>query len=501
MKTREGEKKTGLRRKAEQQVKAKRKSHEDFLTRDAQKLIHELEVHQIELELQNEELRETQLLLEESRNRYVDLYDCAPIGYFTIDKNGMIIEVNLTGADLLGVERSNLLKKRFNHFITHDFQDTFHKHREQVFKSTVKHSCSLQCKNKNGTLSYLRLESIADQTSTGGVSSMRTAVLDISEQQQVEEELKESEELHRVTLNSISDAVFITDDKGLFTFVCPNVNVIFGYSYDEVKAFGTISKLIGTGIFKVRELKTKGEIRNIERDILDKAGRVRSVLISAKSVNIKGGSVLYSCHEITKLRQIQQELKKSHDELEKRVIERTSELMKANAQLQLLSGQLLTSQEHERKRVAQELHDSVGQTLSALKFTVEKAINQSGGILDHEHFQSLKSLLFQIQGSIIEVNRIGRGLRPSMLDDLGVLPALSWFCREFTLTYPDIHISQQIALEEDDIPENCKVVIYRILQESLNNVAKHSKAKLVELSLKKTNTTLEFCIKDNGQWF
>ena len=88
-----------------------------------------------------------------------------------------------------------------------------------------------------------------------------------------------------------------------------------------------------------------------------------------------------------------------------------------------------------------------------------------------------------------------------MLDDLGILAALSWFCREFALTYPDIQIQQKIAVEEDEVPENLKLVIYRVLQESLNNIAKHSSAALVGLSLKKTKKTLEFSIKDNGRGF
>jgi len=177
------------------------------------------------------------------------------------------------------------------------------------------------------------------------------------------------------------------------------------------------------------------------------------------------------------------------------------ELKQSEKELQSLSAQLLASQESERKRLAQELHDSVGQTLSALKFRVENIIRESGENIDHNYFQSLKSLMPQIKESIVEINRIGRGLRPSMLDDLGVLAALSWFCREFALTYPDIHIEQKIAIEEDDVPENLKVVIYRVLQESLNNIAKHSRAPLAELSLIKTSKTLELSIKDNGSGF
>ena len=192
MKRREGKQKTGLRRKAEQQLKSKRKPPEDLSTKDAQKLIHELEVHQIELELQNEELRETQYELEVSRNRYIDLYDFAPLGYFILNKKSMILEVNLTGADLFGVERQNLKKTRFNHFIVPDFQDIFHKHCGQVFNSTLRQSCTLQCKKKDGTLFYVQLESKAEQARPSGENTMLTAVLDITERKHAREALKKS---------------------------------------------------------------------------------------------------------------------------------------------------------------------------------------------------------------------------------------------------------------------------------------------------------------------
>ena len=88
-----------------------------------------------------------------------------------------------------------------------------------------------------------------------------------------------------------------------------------------------------------------------------------------------------------------------------------------------------------------------------------------------------------------------------MLDDLGILPAISWFCREYQTTYPHIRVEKQIEVEEQNIPDSLRTVTYRILQEAMNNVAKHSKANGVRLSLKKNDNTLELAIQDNGHGF
>jgi len=92
-------------------------------------------------------------------------------------------------------------------------------------------------------------------------------------------------------------------------------------------------------------------------------------------------------------------------------------------------------------------------------------------------------------------------LRPSMLDDLGILATISWFCREFQAIYSGIQIEKQIAIEEDEVPDLLKTVIYRLVQESCNNIVKHSKADLVHLSLEKTHGIIELIMKDNGTGF
>ena len=176
-------------------------------------------------------------------------------------------------------------------------------------------------------------------------------------------------------------------------------------------------------------------------------------------------------------------------------------LLKSEEQLESLSSQLFTFQEKERQRVAQELHDTVGQTLTALKYRIENILNQmSRGEMKDYHPQ-LEVLIPKIQDAIEEVDKIGKGLRPSILDDLGIIATLSWFCREFETVYSDIHIEKEISLQEEEVPEALKVVMYRILQEVLNNIAKHSGANHVTISLKKINHTLEMAIQDNGSGF
>jgi PAS domain S-box-containing protein len=127
--------------------------------------------------------------------------------------------------------------------------------------------------------------------------------------------LRESEELHRATLSSISDAVFLTNDDGAFTFICPNVDVIFGYTPDEVQSMGQITSLLGEGLCDRADLALKGEIRNVERDVVSKVGDRRTVLVHLKRVAVQGATVLYTCRDITELKHTEKTLAETRLEL------------------------------------------------------------------------------------------------------------------------------------------------------------------------------------------
>ncbi|MEE8577626.1 MAG: LuxR C-terminal-related transcriptional regulator, partial [candidate division Zixibacteria bacterium] len=111
--------------------------------------------------------------------------------------------------------------------------------------------------------------------------------------------LRESEELNRIILSNISDTVFITDDDGAFTFICPNVRIIFGLCEDEVGALAHIENLLGPNLFNMEDLKTLGGLTRIERSITHPSEGRRDLLISVKRISVQGGTVLYACHDIT----------------------------------------------------------------------------------------------------------------------------------------------------------------------------------------------------------
>jgi len=152
------------------------------------KVLHELRVHQIELEMQNEELSISQKQLEDSRTRYSDLYDFAPVGYVTIDQRGLIIEANLTVCQMLGIERTRLIHKPFHLFVSRETKDEFYKHHRHAMTPGTAQTCQVEIiRRKNGQDKfYAQLESAPVLDTNENVICCRTIVTDITEQKKIE---------------------------------------------------------------------------------------------------------------------------------------------------------------------------------------------------------------------------------------------------------------------------------------------------------------------------
>ncbi len=222
------------------------------------------------------------------------------------------------------------------------------------------------------------------------------------------------------------------------------------------------------------------------------------------------------------LREKEEKLRNIRDELEKHVDERTRMLKETNVRLTReiedhevtedalqqsekrlrgLSRRLLRSQEEERRLIAMELHDGIGQTLSAIKFKVENGLQELSGKSPEECFELQGPVVSMLQEAVEEVRRICKNLRPPILDDLGIVATISWFCREFENVYGNIRVEKEILLDEKAVSGEFKTSIFRVLQEAFNNIAKHSGADRVRVVLKKDDKRIVLLVEDNGRGF
>jgi len=206
----ESESVRGLRRRAQDEARTRQAPIPDDLNslsvEDARSLLHDLRVHRIELEMQNEELRSSQERLELAQARYFDLYDLAPVGYVTIGDNGIVLEANLTAAGLLDVARSALVKQPWSRFVFHDDQDVYFMHRRRLLASGALEGCELRLVKANGESFWVRLEARVaagdDRTRV-----LRTVLSDITERKRTEETLRTSEARHRTLFQNSPDAL------------------------------------------------------------------------------------------------------------------------------------------------------------------------------------------------------------------------------------------------------------------------------------------------------
>ncbi len=267
----------------------------------------------------------------------------------------------------------------------------------------------------------------------------------------------------------------------------------------------------GAGLLEqIREAAVLGKVSPDREHLLKGRGEDHiHALVSAGPIKDSLGKVTGAVavwRDISELKRIEEELRIARDNLEVRVLQRTlelaetlEELKESRKELKLLASLLLRAQEDERKRIAREIHDSIGSSLSAVKFCVEHAVAQIGN--NPEVRESFTRLSAAMEQAIDDSRRIMTDLRPAMLDDLGITATIGWFCRRFGKIYADITVEKDISLDETEVPENLKIIIFRIIQEAMNNSAKHSRARKIYLRLSCEGGSILLNISDDGVGF
>jgi diguanylate cyclase (GGDEF)-like protein/PAS domain S-box-containing protein len=221
-----------LRQQAEatliQSQKKKTSSFEGASASEVAQMVHELQVHQVELEMQNDQLRAGQIEIEASRQRYFDLYDMSPLGYCTLDEAGIIIEINLTLANLLGIPRSQLLKKPFNHFIFQGDQDNYYLKTKQMMVNEEPLSLELRMNTPNYEPLWVNLSCILRKEAAGAMS-LFIGVSNITEQRITQQQ----QQIAAIAFESL-EGMFITDAKQVILQINHALTDMTGYTIEEL---------------------------------------------------------------------------------------------------------------------------------------------------------------------------------------------------------------------------------------------------------------------------
>lgn len=305
------------------------------------RLLHELKVHQVELEAQNQELREAHALLEESRNRYADLYDLAPVGYVTLNSKGLIQEINLPGATMLDIERSRLIGLPFNLYVTSDDKPRFREHLQRCQQEPDQGTTELHLQRKDGSILEVELHTVP--ISNPDLKSWRylIALTDITEQRRLEDSLHESEILFRTVFDRAGVGIALRDMTGRFRQTNAALQAMLGYSAAELEAMTYMAITYPDGAQTdsslYAELATgKRTSYQVEKRYLRKDGQILWVNVTVSLIRDGHGEprlAISLVENITEYKRAEQEIQQLNQNLERRA----SDLEQANQELDAFS--------------------------------------------------------------------------------------------------------------------------------------------------------------------
>lgn len=416
---------------------------------------------------------------EQTIARYSDLYDLAPVGYFTVDRSGIIRHANLTGAGLLGISRSTLSGRSLTDFIALDMHSEFEQFLDRIFDSETKETCELTFLDMKKRPFFAHVEANADHVS----QSCRMVLCDISERKQAELALIESEERFRLMADSAPVLIWITGsdqqyhwfNKMWLDFTGRTLIQELGKGWTE----GIHPDDFETYMTKQAVAFTERQPFTLEYRLRRHDGAYHDILAHGVPRTSPSGRFLGyigSSTDISERKKVEEALRQSRQMLR-----------------HLVSYQERV-REDERKRIAREIHDDLGQNLLALRIDVSMLHTRTGSA--HPKLNERVGIaLNHIDATMKAVRAAINNLRPTVLD-LGLNAAIEWQVQDFQRRSG---IACELAMEDDfRLDDDRATALFRILQESLNNVIRHAQASQVQIDLYRDGDKLIMTIADNG---
>ncbi|MFO7772681.1 MAG: PAS domain S-box protein, partial [Dehalococcoidia bacterium] len=581
-------------KEAEENIRKQREGLEALLE-EREELVEEMKTHQIALQAQADELREAEGKAKEARDKYLDLYDHAPVGYLTMSNRNFIEQANITLCRMLGLKREKLLKRSLTEFIAPESQDEFHLRLREIMSTGEGQSCEVSVRCPGGPF-WARLNITPER------DGLKVAMADVSNQRAAEEAVKEEKERLLALINSMTDEVWFCDTQG--NFIVMNQAALEKIRIQAPGPAGLENILREIEVYRpdgsprppedAQPLRAlKGETIRGEEEIIQigATGELEYRTVSSCPVRNDDGSIIGAVsvvRDVTESKKVERELERHRQHLQALVKERTAELQQseenfrqsiessplgirivtaegrtlyanrslldicgygtieelrnaplsglyspesyaqhlerkamrkqgiplpdsyevsivskdgelrhlevhrrevvwggrtefqstyediterkyAEERLAALSRRLLEVQEEERRNIALELHDEIGQSLNALKLLLDRLTRSVDGQL-----QSGLNESSGLTGEILErVRQFSLELRPKMLDDLGLLSTLVWYVHRYT-DRTGIKVDFKHSGLNREFDRELSSNVYRIVQEALTNIARHA---------------------------
>lgn len=479
-----------LRARAEQQQAVSASLPADT-SPEVQRLVQELQVHQIELQMQYEELLVTQAVAEASRAQYLDLYEFAPVGYCTVDEVGTLLQLNLHTAQLLGTVRQQLMGRRLLLFIDREARAAFIAFLAKLWAAPGERlTCELAMRKQNETPFFAQLEGLVTTANalTGQPATCRLVLLDSTDRRQATDALTASEARFRGTFQQSRDGMLLLEGHrfvdvnaaGVWMLHRADRREVVGHHLSEFwpehQPNGRRSMDVLTDC--IARAQAEGWCR-FEWARQDATGAPVWDEMSFNPVLVQGRQLIHAVwRDITERKRLQQ-------------AERD--------QQQQLAEAVLTAEESEKRRIAESLHNGLAQQLYAAKLSLGQLQDPQCRDNASAFTQAYQKTSQLLAAAIVQTRTLSHELIPRTLQDFGLEAALQDICTDYSIA--PLRMRSHVANLPKTLPAHLLLALYRMAQELANNMVKHAQATEASLYISADEETIELRAQDNGIGF
>ena len=461
------------------------------------------------------------------------LLDTIPSPIFYKDVQGVYLGGNKALEGLWGLSLDQIVGKTVYSISPPDLAEIYERADKELFNHPGVQTYESSLLASNGTRHSVIFNKATFTDGEGKVAGLIGVIVDITERKRAEKELQESRNHHKSLMESATNfAVYrLVHDKEHpyklnIVFASPSLKEIMGLSdplrfesFFEAMHPDDKERIVAANVRAFETLKFNESYRFFH-PIKNEWRWIHAVSSGVLDENQETRYVNGMLIDITDQKKAEEELLEAYDTLEQKIRGRTSDLQIANERLQrqiaerkeaeetlrkseerlkYLADRLINAQENERKRIAFELHDELGQSLVGLKFQLSGLQKRSTGTSDDFNLE-LTQAINALNGMTENVRRLSRELRPSVLEHLGLLEALHWLFEDFTGKYR-IKVLNSVNEIKKTFSKEQEIIVFRIFQEALANIGKHAKATQVTISMAEEGKWTIFSIQDDGRGF